>query len=304
MLIVKANAYGAGDTVAALMESYVDCYGVARVAEAVRLRKLGVTKDIVVLSSYRYEYHEAVGYNIIVTASSMEDIIMATKLGLPMHIVVDSGMNRYGFKNVDYASLALQCRAINADICGVYSHIYHNGEQIITIQLSQFHEAAEEIKAAYPRAIAHIASSGSLACGKASYDMVRLGLDAYNNTTYITSQILLTKDIDIGESVSYGGLFVAQKPTKIAIIEGGYADGIPKSLSGHNVIIGGAECPIIGAICMDCMIADVTAVACDVGDSVVTISGNACRQTAKEINMSEYELLTGLKGRYNYVYYN
>lgn len=305
MLIVKANAYGCGINAAKLIEESADSFGVARVSEAIELRNLGITKPILALSSYRGEYIDAKYRDISVAVSTIDDINMAVEHSLAIHIAIDCGMNRYGFKNTDYERLINYCKSINADIRGVFSHIYHNTAQIIDSEIKRFNIAERAVKSVYPNATAHIASSGSLDYNSATFDMVRLGLDLYAESTYITSRVILIKDILPSESVSYGGLFVAKKPLKIAIIEGGYADGILKSFCGIQVYIKGQPAMILGAVCMDCCMVDITNIDCEVGDAVLICGGdNSTEVIASMMNISEYELLTGLKGRYNYVYYN
>lgn len=326
MLIAKADCYGSGSLCAHLVEDKVDYFGVARAAEGARLRSIGVNKPIIVLSHAAEQLPIEKEYRLIPSVGSAIDLIAADNYGLPeAHISVDTGMNRYGFKSdyaepdiindnyssIDFANSSL-IQALdtikNLQISGLLSHIYHDSRLTTTLQSLRFDNAAQCIsKLLGYTPIRHLWASGGIARYKdyklPCYDMVRLGLSAYDNANYIISNVLAVKQVIKGETIGYGASYTAPRDMRIAIIEGGYADGIPRNFNGV-VIINGSEVNVVGYVCMDVFMADVTNIECKAGTRVVLLDNDKITLDywAARTNKCKYEVLTGMRGRYKYVY--
>lgn len=301
LLIAKANAYGNGLNTIKYLEDKVDYIGVAIADEGRRLRLLGITKPILILSYNKDDFEIARKYDLTVGLSDISQL----DRGLKYHIAVDTGMNRFGIKSLkDMKSLI---KISDKDcIKGMFSHIYDNSNVVLNAQKAKFDEFNELFKSWCPDGISHILSSGSYKTTQMHYDMVRIGLEAYKNCCAVISKVLLTKTIEKGESVGYNGEYVSDKKRKIALIEGGYADGIDRRNCGGNVIIQNRYCKIIGKISMDTFMADISglnvsigdnAVLCDSGDITISDIAGRCR-------VSDYEIMTNMQGRYKYVWLN
>lgn len=300
MLVAKANAYGCGAESVRLVEELVDYYGVARANEGVKLRSLGVSAPILVLSYDQSESASLVQYDLEVAIGSVKEFCHAQSAGISrVHIAIDTGMNRFGLQTLD--ELVDIFKLSNATkIVGIFSHIYHNSKAVKQAQNKKFAEFVATAKAFTPDILCHIASSGSYIDSSCCYDMARVGLRSYSNCMSVESCIMSIKHIGAFEDVGYNGEFVSTRPMDIAVIQGGYADGIDKRLCKISIDVNGRQCKILGAICMDVFMVDVTGVTCEIGDVVTILNSCNINEAIALSGISEYELLTGLKGRYNY----
>lgn len=298
-MVVKANAYGHGFYAASKLEREVDYFGVAKACEGKILRELGVKCPILVMSYNREERALMYEYSLIGGVDSPENLV-----GLEsVHIAVDTGMNRFGVKSISELDKLLSM-AKDTRILGVFSHIYHNAATLINSQYERLTPFVERVRAYNPEAIVHIGSSGSYDHPYAYSDMVRIGRAAYEGACTVVTNILSVKDLDRGESVGYGGEFVADKRMRIAVVEGGYADGIDRRNSGGYVVVSGKRCKIIGAVSMDSFMIDLNGSDAKTGDEVIICDRDtiSVEEIAGRIGCSTYEVMTGLKGRYRYVY--
>lgn len=298
-MVVKANAYGHGFYAASKLEREVDYFGVAKACEGKILRELGVKCPILVMSYNREERALMYEYSLIGGVDSPENLV-----GLEsVHIAVDTGMNRFGVKSISELDKLLSM-AKDTRILGVFSHIYHNAATLINSQYERLIPFVERVRAYNPEAIVHIGSSGSYEYPYAYSDMVRIGRAAYEGACTVVTNILSVKDLDRGESVGYGGEFVADKRMRIAVVEGGYADGIDRRNSGGYVVVSGKRCKIIGAVSMDSFMIDLNGSDAKTGDEVIICDRDtiSVEEIAGRIGCSTYEVMTGLKGRYRYVY--
>lgn len=298
-MVVKANAYGHGFYAASKLEREVDYFGVAKACEGKILRELGVKCPILVMSYNREERALMYEYSLIGGVDSPENLV-----GLQsVHIAVDTGMNRFGVKSISELDKLLSM-AKDTRILGVFSHIYHNAATLINSQYERLIPFVERVRAYNPEAIVHIGSSGSYDYPYAYSDMVRIGRAAYEGACTVVTNILSVKDLDRGESVGYGGEFVADKRMRIAVVEGGYADGIDRRNSGGYVVVSGKRCKIIGAVSMDSFMIDLNGSDAKTGDEVIICDRDtiSVEEIAGRIGCSTYEVMTGLKGRYRYVY--
>lgn len=298
-MVVKANAYGHGFYAASRLEGEVDYFGVAKASEGKILRELGVKCPILVMSYNREESALMCEYSLIGGVDSPENLV-----GLEsVHIAVDTGMNRFGVKNLSELDILLSM-AKDTRILGVFSHIYHNAVTLINSQYERLTPFVERVRAYNPEAIVHIGSSGSYDYPYVYSDMVRIGRAAYEGACTVVTNILSVKDLDRGESVGYGGEFVADKRMRIAVVEGGYADGIDRRNSGGYVSVLGKRCKIIGAVSMDSFMIDLSDTDAKTGDEVIICDRDTIKveEIASRIGCSTYEVMTGFKGRYRYVY--
>ena len=289
MAIIKADGYGHGAVpIAKVLDSSVDSYGVAIVEEGVELRKAGITKPILILG-YTPEqmYDRILEYDLMPTvcdygmAEKMSAKAVEHKKSLKVHIKLDTGMGRIGFMPGEETikSIVEISKLSNIEIDGVFSHFAREDDENKTFsneQLRKFLEMTDAIEQEGVKIpIKHISNSaGIIELPEANLDMVRSGISTYglypsedvqkenlplkpamSLYAYITMVKELEKDIPVG----YGGTYVTTKKTKVATIPAGYGDGYPRALSNQGrVLIHGQYAPIIGRVCMDQFMVDVT----------------------------------------------
>lgn len=307
--VVKANAYGHGaDTIASLLQDRVDYFGVATASEGVKLRKFGVEKPILLLAFRPYESDLCVEYGLTVGVSTKEECEAlyrsSKKFSKPtkVHVQVDSGMNRFGVKTVaELSKLFVYLDTLS--VSGVYSHIYSDSSAYY--QIGTFALFESMVKARYQSAISHISATSSVVKDRSYGDMIRLGLGLYGYprgdllpVMNVTSTVLQIKNLEPFSSAGYDGVFSAgQSGTTIAIVDGGYADGVFRSMMGSRVICRGQFFKIV-AVCMDTVIVEINDAKVEVGDTVVLIgeSGDLFQYAddiAKRCNTIPYEIMTG-----------
>ena len=306
MAIVKADGYGHGAVPIAKAigdSTVVDAYGVAIIEEAVELRQAGITKPVLVLGYTPMEQYEyVVTYDISQTVFQYE---MAKALSVEacrqnknvkVHIKFDTGMNRVGFSDTKESIDAIKeiVKLPNLEIEGLFSHFACADETDRTYtenQLARFQNFCawlDHENIYIP--IKHIANSaGIIEFPVAYFNMVRCGIATYGiypsdmvkkeeikliPAMEIKSHVIFVKDVEAGAGISYGATYITSKKMKIATIPIGYADGYSRNLSNSGkVIIHGQYAPIVGRICMDQFMVDVT----DIDDvkqgDIVTLLG-------------------------------
>ncbi len=302
MAVVKANCYSNGLYVASCIEEYVCGFAVANVFEGIHLRKIGIAKPILSLSFKKDEFDIAKKYNLAVSLSLPENYVK----GLKYHIAIDSGMNRSGVKG-KYNLLSLLNKMDNNDIEGIYSHIYSPNAILIERQVELFDEAANIARLFNREIVTHIfATNYKDSTITYKTDMIRLGIGLYEKAVGVSSEILQIKDLSKGESLGYDGEFIAANPMQIALCEGGYFDGIIRRFTGQKMSFNADFCKVLGKISMDSHMIDVTDLNAKIGDKVVVYDTEdlSFEKRSEDMKISKYELMTMLKGRFNYVYYN
>ena len=300
MAVVKADAYGHGAcTVAEYLEDRVDWFGVADIDEAIELRRSGIKKPVLILGFVDPEdYKASVENNIALAMFSLKDaeklsaVAMELNKTANVHIKLDTGMSRIGYQPTPES--ADQVEQINnlpyINVEGLFSHFATADEKDLTDALLQRTRYDTFVQMLETRGV-HIGlkhldnSAGTMAMDK-YYDMVRIGIIMYGlypsneidkcvkltPAMELISHISMVKQISPGTGVSYGRTYVADKPVKVATVPVGYADGYPRSLSNKGeVLINGRRCRVIGRVCMDQMMVDVTGVECQEGDKVVLV---------------------------------
>lgn len=291
MLIIKADAYGHGAIPIAeyiCHDNLADIYGVAIIEEAIELRDAGINIPILVLGyTPKEQYQLVVAHNVIQTVFQYE---MAKELSkeakrqgkiIKIHIKIDTGMSRVGFSdnNQSIDEIKRINDLDNIEIEGVYSHFATADESDTSStnkQLKRFKEFVDKlVQKGIHIPIKHISNSaGILDYPDAEFNMVRCGIVAYGiypsefvlkdevkliPAMELKTHVIYVKDVDEGVGISYGSTYVTSKKTKVATIPVGYADGYSRNLSNvGKVIINGQYAPIIGRICMDQFMVDVT----------------------------------------------
>lgn len=301
MAVVKANCYSNGLQIANFIEDYVCSFAVANVFEGIKLRQIGVKKPILSLSFCKSESELCKAYNISVSLSLPKNYVS----GLKYHIAIDSGMNRSGVKDKENLYSLLELMRPN-EVEGVYSHIFSANSILTSSQIDKFADFANCVKIYNSDALTHIfATNYNNYQGNLKTDMVRLGIGLYDNAVGVTSEIVQIKDVKKGESIGYDGEFVASKPMQVALCSGGYYDGIIRRFTGRNMGYNTDFCKVLGKISMDSHIIDITDKNAKIGDKTVIYDTDMLSfdKRADEMNISEYELMTALKGRFEYVYY-
>jgi alanine racemase len=314
--VVKADAYGHGmpEVATRLLQAGVDCFAVANVAEAAKLREVGHDADILLLSpTLPNELPRALALGLDVTLSSLEEArALATavaKSGLKakVHVKVDTGMGRAGVWHEQAAELFTFVQADAAfEWRGVYTHFsdadsdaaYTAGQRTIFLKLLE--RIPTTVRAGL---MIHADNSAGLESFSASapFNAVRVGLMQYglppSSGSFLASlrpesvlsfhaRVVLVKDLPAGTAVSYNRTKILSRPTRVAIVAVGYGDGVPTAASNRGFfLVRGQRCPILGRVTMDQTIVDVTDVAgATVGD-IATILG---AQGADRITVAEF----------------
>lgn len=336
MCMVKANSYGTGSVEVAntLQNNGVDFLGVAIADEGKELREAGITVPIIVMNPEQSSYSTVIDYQLDPEIYSLRVLkLFIQKLQekqisspYPIHLKMESGMNRLGFHEDDFEELiSILKNNSQVYVCSIFTHLATADmpEELdyVNYQLNRFDNSYETItKALDIKPIKHALNSpGIEAYGEHQYDMVRLGIGMYGYSEHtdfmqkylkpvvrfktVISQI---SELKKGETVSYGRRFTAERATKIATLPVGYADGIRRALGygKGKVGINGKLATITGTICMDMMMVDVTDISCKEGDEV-TIFGNSPTlvDVTKWLETIPYEVLTSVSQRIKRVYY-
>lgn len=327
MAVIKADGYGIGGVeIAKELEKNTDYFGVATFDEGVKLRRAGIKTPILILGYVpKARYGELSSYRLETTVYDMESAINlqeAAKLeSISVHVAVDTGMNRLGFRWDDYEKIKNVYRLSGLEIKGVFSH-YANADGDInftSVQRKRLEKTVEKLKRdGLNTGIVHAANSAGSVCGENTFDMVRTGIALYGavaddygliarleNALYLYARIVQIKKVSKGESIGYGASFVAERDLKIAVISAGYADGYTSALSNKGVVLlNNRLAKVLGRICMDYFMCDVTDIP-DVrqGNYVQLFGGEInARFLSNAAGLFSYEFLCNLGGRVNRIY--
>lgn len=342
MAIIKADGYGHGAIPIARMleeDKNVAAYGVAIIEEAVALRKAGMKKPILILGyTDKEQYEQVVSYDITQTVFQYE---MASHLSneakrqgkiVKIHIKLDTGMSRIGFS--DSEESITEIKRIKElpflQIEGMYTHFAAADEcdkSSANIQINRYIAFAERLeKENIVIPIKHMANSaGILDLPRAYFNMVRSGIATYGiypseqvnkenikliPAMELKTHVVFVKDVKPGVGISYGATYLTKKESRIATIPIGYADGYSRNLSNcFKVLIHGKFAPIIGRICMDQFMVDVTEIEEVKQGDVVTLLGQDGAQCITVEELSEashsfpYELVCTVTKRVPRVYF-
>lgn len=320
--MVKANAYGAGDVlIASELQKYgIEDFGVANVEEAIKLRKNKVNGMILITSvCIGEEIVKAIENDITLSVSDMENVIeinyFAKRINAKakVHLKIDTGMTRLGFSYDEMISDINKILELdNIIVEGIYTHLScaDVDREYTKEQINKFKSVLERLENVKFKYIHILNSDGTEEYAdrdiKIDYTHVRVGLMLYGYTTNtkpilkLTAPILHINYIESYTKVGYSGTFIAKPGMKIAVVKMGYADGLSRCLSNNlNVQVNKIECPIVGNICMDLFMVDVTNVPeVNVEDEVVIWDyTNNLKGIAKQSNKIVYEVISNLGNR-------
>lgn len=331
--VIKANAYGHGAVPVAqrLEKEGCDFFAVSSLEEALELRVGGINSGILVLGYILpCRIREAVENDISFACASLEFTKELCNIDFDgkakIHIKLNTGMNRTGFcicHSSGYGELEEALKILkeskNIEIEGVFSHFAkaESDRAFTEKQYGYFKNAVDFInsKGITPKMLHLCNSAGTYNYPSMHFDAVRLGINLYGCDSddenfkpcmEFCTRIVDVHNIKVGDGVSYGLDFIADRNMKIAVIGAGYADGLFRCLShgkGH-VLVGGVKCPIIGRICMDMAMIDISGVSdAKVGDKVtIWGKGLSCDEQAKNANTISYELLCAVAPRVHRIY--
>ncbi len=334
MAMVKANAYGLGSYEISefLQHHHIDYLGVAFADEGVELRKKGITVPIVVMNPEQHSYETIIEYNLEPEIYSFRVLKLfyeaVRKSGYdkkyPIHIKLETGMHRLGFKGDELDQLSLILSSINVKVKSIFSHLSSSDmpeEKEFTLnQLETFEKNSSYLieKLGYTP-IRHILnSSGITSYTGHQYDMVRIGIGMLGESPNSEIQkqlqpvvsfktvISQISEVQSGESVGYSRRFKANHQMRIATIPVGYADGIPRLIGNQvgNVGINNTLAPIIGSICMDMMMINVDHIPrVKEGDAVTVFNAKpTLKEFAAYCQTITYEVLTSISPRVKRIY--
>lgn len=339
MAVVKANAYGHGSTEIAryLNQLGVDSFAVATLDEGISLRKQGIKGEILVLGyTSPFRFQDLITYNIIQTIIDYDygKKVNEFNQNIAVHIKIDTGMHRLGIKTSDVLQIKelLLCKSLN--VKGMFTHLCvadSNDEKDIRYtqsQIDNFYQLVDELKKDgidIPKI--HLQSSyGLLNYPNIPCDYARIGIALYGSLSELgdktkinpnflpvlslRARVAMVRELEEGECMGYGLTFLAHRNSKVAVVSIGYGDGYPRNLSkgAGRVLVHGQYAGIIGNICMDQLLIDVTDIDEVKEGDIVTLIGKDSDKEIKAVEVSSAsdtlanELLSRLGSRLKRIY--
>lgn len=334
MAMVKAFSYGSGSyEISSLLQFHkVDYLAVAYADEGVELRKAGIRLPIMVMNAAETGFDNIVQYGLEPELFSFGVLRAFEKYlkdsgisSFPVHIKLDTGMRRLGFEQADIFELCKVLRSVSCfKVQTVFSHLAAGGSEahdgFTRLQATIFQEGCQQLQQAlgYPF-IRHIANTGAIHRHKElQLDMVRLGIGLYGvdddpfvqqeltNVTTLKTTISQVKKVRAGDTVGYNRSGVANRDSVIATVQIGYADGYPRMLGNGvgRMWIRGQLAPVMGNVCMDMTMLDITGIPAAEGDEVIVFGQELpVSELAGWAQTIAYEVLTGISQRVKRVYF-
>ena len=344
LAVVKADAYGHGDRMIAkeLTRSGVTRFGVSNLEEAVGLRHAGIDGEILIFGVTPPELAKELAENDITQAilnadyaKALSDAAVAAGVTVKGHLKLDTGMGRIGFvvgrPSGSPETLLSACRLPGLSVTGAFSHfsssddVSEEGIAYTREQYRRFKEATDGLKAAGVSPLfCHLQNSaGIISYPEYQFDGARAGIILYGQPVdtlpghsiplkpvmSLRSTIAMIKEVEPGDCISYSRTFRAEKPMRIATVPVGYADGYLRALSNKaEVLIRGKRAPVVGNVCMDQMMVDVTDIPEAAVDDQVTLAGSDGEETVSFGELAaiagtiHYELLCLVSKRVPRVY--
>ncbi len=339
LLVIKADAYGHGAVfIAKHTLDLADYFATATIDEAVELRENGIEKPILILGyTDEEDFDKLINFNITQAVYDVEKCRLLSEKAVALgkkarvHIKADSGMSRIGFQcNEEGVALAKTLKDMpGLNIEGIFTHYAKADEYDKSAASSQYEKFTyfvnELEKAGFEFKLKHIDNSaGSMEIHSEGYNMMRLGIVIYGlypseevskdivikPAMTLKSHVVHVKTLEPGRGVSYGWTYKADKPVRVATVSCGYADGYPRAQSGQGrVLINGQYANILGRVCMDQMMIDVTDIPdVKVRDDVILIGtvGDKCisvEEVAAPANSFNYELVCNVARRVPRVFF-
>ncbi|MEO6901811.1 MAG: bifunctional UDP-N-acetylmuramoyl-tripeptide:D-alanyl-D-alanine ligase/alanine racemase [Bacteroidia bacterium] len=337
MAMVKAFSYGSGSfEIANILQFHrVDYLAVAYADEGVELRKAGITMPIMVMNPEEQSYDAMIQYNLEPEIYSFrvlnlfEETLKRSERNnlqpMPIHVKLDTGMHRLGFDDVDINELIVRIKNNKSiRIKSIFSHLAASGEaehdDFTWQQIKSFNTMSEVIKSHFDYSILkHILNSAGISrFPDAQFEMVRLGIGLYGigandeeqkqmqNVSTLKTSISQIKNIPVNETIGYSRKGIAIHDMKIATVPIGYADGLSRRLSNGKgkMIVNGKPAPIIGNVCMDMCMLNITNIAANENDEVIVFGEELpITEVAKDVDTIPYEILTNVSRRVKRIYY-
>ncbi len=338
MAMVKAFSYGSGSfEIANILQFHqVDYLAVAYVDEGVELRNAGIQLPIMVMNPEEYAFDLMIKHQLEPEIFSFRALRLLNKAirrnqipqnkPVKIHLKLETGMHRLGFHEEELDELI---QRINKnpliDVQSVFSHLVASDQAALDDftqnQIARFRQMAGQLKEglSQPFLMHLLNSAGILRFPEAQFDMVRLGIGLYgissvpeisknlHPVTSLRTEITQIKEIKAGESVGYNRRFIAKKPHRIATVSVGYADGLFRSLGNgkFSFWVHGQAAPIVGDICMDMCMIDVTGMEVKEGDPVIVFNNeHTVTELATAAQTIPYEVLSRISRRVKRVYYH
>jgi len=332
LAVIKANGYGHGlAAVATALTNDVQLFAVANLKEALEARAVAENPVVILGPALPTEQSSIVEHRFIPSVSSyaeaLEFDLLARDSGVAINYTINTGMGRMGAEeNVAINELKKIAALARVEIHSVSTHLPSADVDApyTKTQLTRFEALVRQIRAEVPgRYKIHASpSAGILGYENGLFDIVRAGLMLYGVSPAaqfqdnlkpalaLKSRIVLLRDLPAGSSISYGRTFITDRPTRVATLGIGYADGVSLALSNHDavVLIGGQRCPVLGRVTMDLTMVDVTSVRdVSLGDEAVLIGHQAGEEiTAREVAQAAatipWRIFTGIGSRVARVY--
>ncbi len=335
MAMVKASGYGAGDTEVAqlLQKQGVKYLAVAFADEGVLLRNEGITMPIVVLNADDASFDTMVAHHLepeIYSLRSLEAFARCVESSgagrYPIHLKIDSGMHRLGFENGQLDELCASLDRLNGSVrvASIFTHLCvaddASQDDFTRHQINCFDRISRHIAEHLSyKVLRHAAASAAIVrFPEAQFDMCRLGLgmygfgythnDALEPVSTLRTRIVQIRSLDEGATVGYGCNGKIMRPSRIATIPVGYADGLNRRLGNGawSMVVGGCKTPTVGNICMDSCMIDITGIdGIEEGDEVTIFSalrGNTAEDMAAVLGTIPYEVLTSVSKRVKRIY--
>ena len=337
MAVVKADGYGHGAVPVARSAAAggASCFGVATLQEGVELRQAGLDQPVLVLGNLSHpdELRACLHWQLMPTLSGMREALLCQNLAsgsgrqLAVHLKLDTGMTRLGAPWEEGPRLVEAIQGLDAlQMAGVYSHLAGAdapGDGLDALTATQQQRFDAVLSGLQQQQLApgcrHLANSaGTLRSPQLHYDLVRVGLALYGQrpsehlgaglslqpAMNVRARVSLIREVPAGVGVSYGHRFVTQRPSRLAVVGIGYADGVPRLLSNRlEVLFAGHRLPQVGAITMDQLVLDATDVPALEAGSVVTLLGEEAGERidpqawSEPIGTIPWEILCGFKHR-------
>ena len=335
--VIKANAYGHGAVeIGKFLDGKCDFFGVACIEEAVELKKAEIKTPILILGRvFPFDIETAVKYDVRIPIFSYDDAVAlsneAVKQGknMPFHFCIDTGMSRIGFQVNEESAEICKSRTELPNIFaeGLFSHFATADEKDLSKAVEQRNKYKKFCKMLSDRGIEipikHLNNSAGIMNFDEYFDMCRMGIITYGlypsdevNKDILDlepimswhSKISHIKELEPNREISYGGTFKTDRVTKVATVPVGYADGFPRCLSNKGkVIINGKYAKILGRVCMDQFMVDVSDIECNINDEVVLFGTQknahiSLEELANSAYSFNYELPCRIPVRVNRVY--
>lgn len=323
--VLKADAYGLGAVnIAKSIEDDIEYIAVARLSEAIDLRKNNIKKPILILGYVPVEdIEKCLEYDIDISIYSLDlarSINEKIDKKINCHLVLDTGHGRIGFRDFEIDKILKLKDLENINIISAFTHFATADEKdhsYTKLQKEKFNSIIEKVKDDFDFKFVHIANDAGAIEHSITKDMVRSGISLYGiypsdymkdnkkidlkKAFELYTSISFVKYVEKGTYISYGRTFKADRKMKIATVPIGYADGYQRSFSNCGVmLVNGKKARVVGRVCMDQLMLDVTEIDCKIGDKVVVYPD--IYEEAGKIDTIVYELMTSVNKRVPRVY--